>query len=117
MSFIVEAFFSGCISKVINDGKDYSWSKIKSVIKDRHDQNISTKICRVIEKSLNIVTDNAYKNSDKLYDAIEKIFNNFKTIIFTCIKKNWLLVNFCWEKEKIMIMNSIKQNFLYILFY
>ena len=78
MSFIVEAFFSGCISKVINDGKDYSWSKIKSVIKDRHDQNISTKICRVIEKSLNIVTDNAYKNSDKLYDAIEKIFNNFK---------------------------------------
>ena len=58
MSFIVEAFFSGCISKVINDGKDYSWSKIKSVIKDRHDQNIYTKICRVIEKSLNIVTDN-----------------------------------------------------------
>ncbi len=78
MISIIEAFFSGCISKIINDGKDYSWPKIKSVIKDRHDQNISTKICRVIEKSLNIVTDNAYKNSDKLYDAIEKIFNNFK---------------------------------------
>lgn len=78
MIFIVEAFFSGCISKVINDGKDYSWSKIKSVVKDGHNQNISTKICRVIEKSLNIVTDNAYKNSDDLYDAIEKIFNEFK---------------------------------------
>ena len=78
MIFILEAFFSGCISKVINDSKDYSWFKIKSVIKDRHDQNISTKICRVIEKSLNIVTDNAYKNSDDLYDAIEKIFVEFK---------------------------------------
>ena len=78
MIFILEAFFSGCISKVINDGKDYSWSKIKSVIYDRHDQNISTKICRVIEKSLNIVTDNTYKNSDKIYDAIEKLFNEFK---------------------------------------
>ena len=78
MIFILEAFFSGCISKVINDGKDYSWSKIKSVVKDRHDQNISTKICRVIEKSLNIITANTYKNSDKIYDAIEKIFIEFK---------------------------------------
>lgn len=78
MAFIIEAFFSGCISKVINDGKDYSWSKIKSVIKDRHDQNISTKIYRLIESVLNIVTDNTYKNSDDLYDAIEKICIEFK---------------------------------------
>lgn len=78
MIFILEAFISGCVSKVINDSKDYSWDKIKSVINDRHDQNISTKICRVIEKSLNIVTDNTYKNSDKIYDAIEKLFNEFK---------------------------------------
>lgn len=78
MAFIIEVFFSGCISKVINDGKDYSWSKIKSVIKDRHDQNISTKIYRLIESVLNIVTDNTYKNSDDLYDAIEKIFIEFK---------------------------------------
>jgi len=78
MIFILEAFFSGCISKVINDSKDYSWSKIKSVIKDRHDQNISTKIYRLIERALNIVTDNTYKNSDDLYIAIEEIFNEFK---------------------------------------
>lgn len=78
MIFIVEAFFSGCISKVINDGKDYSWVKIKNVINDRHNHNISTKIYRVIEKALNIVTGNTYKNSDKLYDAIEKIFIEFK---------------------------------------
>lgn len=78
MIFILEAFFSGCISKVINDGKDYSWSKIKSVINDRHDHNISTKKCRVIEKALNIVTGNTYKNSDDLYIAIEKIFSEFK---------------------------------------
>lgn len=78
MIFILEAFFSGCISKVINDSKDYSWVKIKSVINDRHDQNISTRICRVIEKSLNMVTGNTYKNSDDLYIAIEEIFNEFK---------------------------------------
>ncbi len=78
MIFILEAFFSGCISKVINDGKDYSWFRIKNVIKDRHDQNISTKIYRLIERALNTVTDNTYKNSDDLYDAIEKIFNEFK---------------------------------------
>lgn len=78
MLFIVEIFFSGCISKVINDGKDYSWAKIKNVINNRHDQNISTKIYRVIERALNIVTYNTYKNSDKIYDAIEEIFNEFK---------------------------------------
>ena len=48
------------------------------MIKDRHDQNISTKIYRLIERALNTVTDNTYKNSDDLYDAIEKIFNEFK---------------------------------------
>lgn len=78
MIFILEAFFSGCISKVINDGKDYSWFRIKNVIKDRHDQNISTKIYRLIERALNTVTDNTYKNSDDLYIAIEEIFNEFK---------------------------------------
>lgn len=78
MISIIEAFFSGCISKIINDGKDYSWPKIKSVIKDRHDQNISTKICRVIEKVLNIVTDKKFKDTDKLYNAIEKIFIEFR---------------------------------------
>lgn len=78
MVFIVEAFFSGCISKIINDGKDYSWAKIKSVISDRHDQSKSTKIYRIIEKALNFVTNNTHKNSDDLYNAIEKIFNEFK---------------------------------------
>lgn len=78
MLFIEEAFFSGCISKVINDGKDYSWVKIKSVINDRHDQNISTKIYHMIERALNIVTDKKFKDTDKLYDAIEKIFSEFE---------------------------------------
>ena len=40
MVFILEAFFSGCISKVINDGKDYSWPKIKNVIKDGDSQKV-----------------------------------------------------------------------------
>ncbi len=48
MAFIVEVFFSGCISKVINDGKDYSWAKIKKAINDKKNRNLSTKIYRVI---------------------------------------------------------------------
>ncbi len=78
MELIVEAFFSGCISKLINDGKDYSWVKIKRIINDKNDQNISTKIYRVIERTLNIVTVKKFKDTDKLYDAIEKIFIEFK---------------------------------------
>ena len=78
MVLMAEMFLSGCISKVINDGKDYSWIKIKNVINDRHDQNIHTKIYRVIEKTFNIVTGKKYKDSDVLYDAIEKIFIEFK---------------------------------------
>jgi len=78
MVFIVEAFFSGCISKVINDVKDYSWVKIKREINDKNDQNLYTKIYRVIERALNIVTDKKFKDTDKLYDSIERIFNEFK---------------------------------------
>lgn len=76
--FIVEAVFSGCISKVINDGKDYSWTKIKRVINDRNDRNLSTRIYRVIEKALIKVTDKKFKGTDILYEAIEKIFIEFR---------------------------------------
>ena len=31
----VEVFFSGCISKVVNDGTDFSKPKIKSIINDK----------------------------------------------------------------------------------
>ncbi len=78
MMFIVEAFFSGCISKVINDVKDYSWPKIKSVINDKNDQNLSTRIYRVIEKALIKVTDEKIKGTDILYEAIERIFIEFR---------------------------------------
>lgn len=78
MEFIVEAFFSGCISKVINDGKDYSWTKIKGVINDKHNCNLSTKIYRVIERALNIITIKKFKGTDVLYQAIEKIFIGFR---------------------------------------
>ena len=78
MTFIFEVFFSGCISKIINDGKDYLWPKIKRAINDKNDQNVSTKIYRVMEKSLNIVTNEKFRNTDKLYNAIEKIFFEFK---------------------------------------
>lgn len=78
MIFIVEAFFSGCISKVINDGKDYSWAKIKRAINDKYDRNLSTKIYHIIERTLNIVTNHNFKDTDKLYEAIEKMFFKFR---------------------------------------
>ena len=75
---MLSAFIGGAISKVINDGVDYTKPTIRSVLNDKNNRNYSTKIYRIIEKSLNIVTNNAYKDSEKLYDAIEKIFNEFK---------------------------------------
>lgn len=75
---MISAFIGGAISKVINDGVDYTKPTIRSVLNDKNNRNYSTQIYHVIEKSLNIVTGNTYKNSDKLYDTIEKIFNEFK---------------------------------------
>lgn len=78
MIFIAEVFFSGCISKVINDGKDFTWDKIKNVINDKNDRNLSTRIYRVIEKILIKITDKNFKDTDVLYEAIEKIFIEFR---------------------------------------
>ena len=75
---MISAFIGGAISKVINDGVDYTKPTIRSVLNDKNNRNYSTKIYRIIEKSLNIVTNNTYIDSDKLYDAIEKIFIEFK---------------------------------------
>lgn len=78
MTFIAEAFLSGCISKVINDCKDYSWLKIKEVISNKNDRSVSTRIYRVIEKTLIKVTDKEFKSKDILYETIEKIFIEFR---------------------------------------
>lgn len=78
MVFIAEAFLSGCISKIINDGKDYSWNKIKGEISDRNYKSLSVKVYRVIEGALIIVTGQQYKDSDDLHIATEEIFNEFK---------------------------------------
>lgn len=78
MLFLVEAFFSGCVSKIVNDGTDYSKTTIQSVICNKNNQDFSTKIYRVIERALNASTYNKYKNQDILYDATEKLFLNFK---------------------------------------
>lgn len=78
MIFIVEALLGGCISKVISDGTDYSRAKIKSMLDDKNSRSVSAKIYRVIETTLNIVTCNRFKDTDVLYGAIERIFNEFK---------------------------------------
>ena len=58
MLFLVEAFFSGCVSKIVNDGTDYSKTTIQSVICNKNNQDFSTKIYRVIERALNASTYN-----------------------------------------------------------
>lgn len=78
MVFLAEAFFSGCISKAINDSKDCSWAKIKNALNDKNNCSLSTKIYCVIERTLNIVTYNKFKDTDDLFNAIETIFNEFK---------------------------------------
>ena len=75
---MISAFIGGAISKVINDGIDYSKSTIRSILNDKNNRSYYSKIYRIIEKSLDIITDNKHKNSDDLYEAIEKVFIEFK---------------------------------------
>ena len=75
---MISAFIGGAISKVINDEVDYTKTTIRSVLNDKNNRSYSTKMYRIIEKSLNIVTGKEFKDTDKLYDAIEKIFIEFK---------------------------------------
>lgn len=75
---IISGLVGGVISKIINDGADYSKATIKSVLKDRNNRNLSTKIYRIIEKALIEVTNKKYNNDDILYDAIEHTFCKFR---------------------------------------
>ncbi len=70
--------FSELMSNIINEGVDTEKEKIKRDIYDRHSQSFSEKIYCAIEKSLNQVTGNKYKDSDILYEAMEKIFIEFR---------------------------------------
>ncbi len=70
--------FSELMSNIINEGVDTEKEKIKRDIYDRHSQSFSEKIYCAIENSLNQVTGNKYKDSDILYEAIEKIFIEFR---------------------------------------
>ena len=54
------------------------WTKIKKRINNKKNQNLSTKIYCVIEKALISVVDENYEDTDRLYEAIEKIFNEFR---------------------------------------
>lgn len=75
---IISGIIGGFISKIINDGVDYSKPIIKSVLNDKNNRNLSAKIYRVIEKAFIKATDKNFEGTDKLYDAIEKIFIEFK---------------------------------------
>ena len=52
--------------------------RIKSALNDKKNRNLPTKVYRVIERALNIVTDKKYKGTDISYDAIERIFIEFR---------------------------------------
>lgn len=80
MTFIEEAVISGFISKVINNCVDSSPLNIKKSDKNRKakSQTIQTRIYQVIIDAINELTNNRYKEQDKLYDSAEIIINGFK---------------------------------------
>lgn len=70
--------FSEFLSNIINEGIDRTKEEIKKVIYDKNDETLSTRIYGVIENTLNTMTGNQYKNQDNIYEAVEKIFIEFK---------------------------------------
>ena len=73
---ISEIIFSGFVSKIVNNGVDASWNKIKKVIKSKklEHQNMESQIYSIIVNALNKMTYNEYKNNqDKVYQAAENL--------------------------------------------
>ena len=80
MSITPEMIISGLVSKILSDNLDTTKSAIKRAIAKRthtHD-DIQTKMYGVVIDALDDITDNKYKDQDKLYDSAEKIFDALK---------------------------------------
>lgn len=70
--------FSEFMSNIFNDNLDTTREGIKKKIHNKEDQSFSTKICRVIESTINHLTNHKYAQKDVLYEAVEKIILEFK---------------------------------------
>ena len=75
------AIASGVISKIINDLTDISKPKIKKAVEDKKNKHksLESQIYNIIVSVLKEMNDNSYeKNSDKIYDAAEKLLIGFQ---------------------------------------
>lgn len=89
MAFIEEAIISGFIGEAISRCTDFSWIKIKEVVKDKKNkhQNIESQIYNVVVNVLNKITYNKFKyDQDKIYQAAEKLLIGYKNIRFDSIE-------------------------------
>ena len=80
---ISEIIFSGFVSKIVNNGVDTSWTKIKKVIKSKKTeyQNMESQIYNIIVNALNQITFNKFENNqDKIYQAAEKLLLGYNDI-------------------------------------
>lgn len=80
--FIVEAVFSGFVSKAVNDVVDISKGKIKKAIDDKNTsgQSLESQIYHVIVNVLHKITCNQYENNpDKIYEVAEKLLKDYQS--------------------------------------
>ncbi len=81
MVIIGDEIISGFIGEAISRCVNFSWTKIKEVVKNRKNkhQNIESQIYNVVVNVLNQLTYNKFENDqDKIYQAAEKLLIGYK---------------------------------------
>lgn len=76
-----DEIISGFIGEAVSRCVDFSWTKIKEVVKNRKNnhQNIESQIYNVVVNVLNQLTYNKFENDqDKIYQAAEKLLIDYK---------------------------------------
>lgn len=81
MFIIDDEIISGFIGEAVSRSVDFSWTKIKEVVKNRKNkhQSIESQIYNVIVNVLNQITYNEFENDqDKIYQATENLLIGYK---------------------------------------
>lgn len=79
MSLLIDAIFSGVISKVINDVADTSKPMIKKAVKYNNARSSETQVYQVIIETLKSLKDSNC-DEDAIFDAAENILEGFQNI-------------------------------------
>ena len=81
MVIVDDEIISGFIGEAISRCVDFSWTKIKEVVRNRKNkhQSIESQIYNVVVNVLNQITYNKFENDqDKIYQAAEKLLIGYK---------------------------------------